>query len=142
MDDFGTGFSSLSYLHKLPLDILKIDKSFVDELGEGNQEASTLADAIVALARSLRLEVIAEGIERPAQRDALWSMGCRLGQGFLYSGPVGADRLAALLTSPPPFWPLPDAGLRNVPHPHPPVLAADPTPTPTPTQFAVSELEP
>ena len=69
MDDFGTGFSSLSYLQKLPLDVLKIDKSFVDELGEGNQ------GAIVSLARSLRLAVVAEGIKRPAQRDALWSRG-------------------------------------------------------------------
>ena len=128
MDDFGTGPSTLSALQELPLDILKIDGTFIDGLGEGNHEASTLAGAIVSLARSLHLEVIAEGIERPAQRDTLWSMGCRLGQGFFYAGLVGPDRLAAVLTSPPPFWALPAAGLPEVPHPHPPTLPAHPIP--------------
>ncbi len=97
MDDFGTGYSSLAYLQKIKLDILKIDKSFVDELGPGNADGSALVNAIISLAASLQLEVVAEGIERPDQRDALKAMGCRLGQGYLYSRPVGADAMTALL---------------------------------------------
>ena len=99
MDDFGTGYSSLSYLQKFQMDILKIDKSFVDDLGGNDRDGSALVSAIIALAHALRLEVVAEGIERPGQRDELWSMGCGLGQGFLYSRPVEADQMSALLAS-------------------------------------------
>jgi EAL domain-containing protein (putative c-di-GMP-specific phosphodiesterase class I) len=101
MDDFGTGYSSLAYLQKFQLDILKIDKSFVDGLGLGNADAHTLVKAIISLATSLQLEVVAEGIERTDQRGELQTMGCRFGQGFLYSVPVGSEALTALLSGSP-----------------------------------------
>ncbi len=89
LDDFGTGYSSLSYLHSLPLRMLKIDQAFVQQLGHGNPTSSTpVVAAILALARALNLQVIAEGIETPAQRDALLSMDCELGQGFLLGRPA------------------------------------------------------
>jgi diguanylate cyclase (GGDEF)-like protein len=89
LDDFGTGYSSLSYLHRFPLHALKIDRSFVSDLGP-DSPPSTLAvlRAITSLARSLDLEVIAEGIETQTQREVLMSLGCRLGQGFLFSRPL------------------------------------------------------
>jgi len=88
LDDFGTGYSSLSYLHRFPLHALKIDRSFISGLGP-DSPPSTLAvlRAITSLARSLDLEVIAEGIETEVQRDMLSSLGCRYGQGFLFSLP-------------------------------------------------------
>ena len=90
LDDFGTGYSSLSYLHSLPLRMLKIDQAFVQQLGDGNPTTSStpVVAAILALARALNLQVIAEGIETPAQRDALLSMGGELGQGFLLGRPA------------------------------------------------------
>jgi len=99
MDDFGTGYSSLSYLQKFPIDILKIDKSFVDGLGEGSLDGSALVNAIISLAQALRLQVVAEGIERSKQLDELWAMGCTLGQGYLYAKPVAAAEMGALLSS-------------------------------------------
>ena len=99
MDDFGTGYSSLSYLQKFQLDVLKIDKSFVDGLGDDDQDGGALVTAIISLAHSLRLEVVAEGIETVAQRDELWSMGCAHGQGYLYSRPVPPQEMATLLSS-------------------------------------------
>jgi EAL domain-containing protein (putative c-di-GMP-specific phosphodiesterase class I) len=97
MDDFGTGYSSLSYLQKFQMDILKIDKAFVDPLGDGDPDSGALVSAIISLAHALRLEVVAEGIERPEQQAQLRAMGCRLGQGFLYSRPVEPAQLSALL---------------------------------------------
>jgi diguanylate cyclase (GGDEF)-like protein/PAS domain S-box-containing protein len=98
VDDFGTGYSSLSYLQQFQIDEVKIDKSFVDGLGSGNPDGGALAKAIASMAHSLRLEVVAEGIESIAQRDELWSMGCGLGQGYLYSRPVPSEDLLSLLT--------------------------------------------
>jgi diguanylate cyclase (GGDEF)-like protein len=86
LDDFGTGYSSLSYLHSLPLDALKIAKPFVDGLTAGGREAGFVG-MIVELARTLDLEVIAEGIETPAQLEALRELGAELGQGFLLGRP-------------------------------------------------------
>jgi len=88
LDDFGTGYSSLSYLHRFPIHSLKIDRSFVSDLRPGEEGGSVpVVRAIHALAASLKLEVIGEGIETPAQCEALQAMGCKLGQGFLFSYP-------------------------------------------------------
>ncbi|OOG55569.1 EAL domain-containing protein [Rhodanobacter sp. C03] len=87
LDDFGTGYSSLSYLHQYPFDTLKIDRSFITELPQGDEETQGLAlvRAIQVLADSLQMKVIAEGIEEESQRQALLRVGCRYGQGFLFA---------------------------------------------------------
>jgi EAL domain-containing protein (putative c-di-GMP-specific phosphodiesterase class I)/GGDEF domain-containing protein len=92
LDDFGTGFSSLSYLNRLPVDALKIDRVFISGL-PGDERAGSLVKAIIALAHSLELKVIAEGVETPEQADWLQARGCDLLQGFLYSRPVPAGEL-------------------------------------------------
>jgi EAL domain-containing protein (putative c-di-GMP-specific phosphodiesterase class I) len=92
LDDFGTGYSSLSYLHQYPFDTLKIDRSFVTELGnERKNQGTAVIRAILALADSLGMQVIAEGIEQAAQRQALLGMGCRHGQGFLFAQAQAAE---------------------------------------------------
>ena len=87
LDDFGTGYSSLSYLHRFPLHALKIDRSFVRELRPASDEGGSAAvvRAVLALAGTLGLEVVAEGIETESLRDLLLELGCTRGQGFLYS---------------------------------------------------------
>jgi diguanylate cyclase (GGDEF)-like protein/PAS domain S-box-containing protein len=89
MDDFGTGYSSLSYLSRFPVDILKMDRSFL--ASNASPQATGLAAAIVALGESLRLEVVAEGIEQSAQYQALRELGCDLGQGFFIARPMDVD---------------------------------------------------
>jgi EAL domain-containing protein (putative c-di-GMP-specific phosphodiesterase class I) len=92
VDDFGTGYSSLSHLQDFPVDVLKIDKSFIDPLNYDEPLGDVMATTIINLARNLGLEVIAEGIEHRAQLDRLIALGCASGQGFLMSRPVdGAD---------------------------------------------------
>jgi diguanylate cyclase (GGDEF)-like protein len=98
IDDFGIGYSSLRYLRRFPLDNLKIEKSFVDGIG-GPGEEPALLEAIVDLARIFGLMVVAEGIERPDQRDRLLDLGCDFGQGHLFSPPVPAAETDALLLS-------------------------------------------
>jgi len=93
IDDFGTGYSSLSYLQRFPLDILKIDKSFVDGLGSQSGGAE-IVGAVVNLAHSLGMQVIAEGVETEAQLDELRRLSCDFAQGFLFSKPVPASDLA------------------------------------------------
>jgi EAL domain-containing protein (putative c-di-GMP-specific phosphodiesterase class I) len=95
IDDFGTGYSSLSYLRELPIDVLKMDKSFVDGIAVCQQRLA-LAEGIVQIARTLRLEVIAEGIESEIQRDLLASMGCQFGQGYLMPMPMPAGQAETL----------------------------------------------
>jgi EAL domain-containing protein (putative c-di-GMP-specific phosphodiesterase class I) len=97
LDDFGTGFSSLSYLRRLPLDQLKIDQSFVRSMLNSPKEAA-IAQALVSLARELGLGVIAEGVETVEERDALRAMGCGTYQGFLFSRPVPAAEFDALMS--------------------------------------------
>jgi diguanylate cyclase (GGDEF)-like protein/PAS domain S-box-containing protein len=96
IDDFGTGYSSLSYLLDLPIDVLKIDKSFVTGIAS-SWRRHALVEGIVRLARTLEVDVIAEGIETETERELLASMGCQFGQGYLLSVPVDADAAAAML---------------------------------------------
>ncbi|PXW93716.1 diguanylate cyclase (GGDEF)-like protein [Sphaerotilus hippei] len=96
IDDFGTGYSSLAYLTQLPISELKIDRSFVRDLGVTEQSAAVV-NAIVALARSLGLRVIAEGVETERQRDVLLRLGCRTMQGFLFAGALSAADLTPWL---------------------------------------------
>ena len=96
LDDFGTGYSSLAYLHRFPVDILKMDRSFVQQMGgSGDQQgkASALARAIISLAEALGLDAVAEGVETAAQREALLALGCRTGQGYLFGRPMALTDL-------------------------------------------------
>jgi diguanylate cyclase (GGDEF)-like protein/PAS domain S-box-containing protein len=95
IDDFGTGYSSLSYLQRFSMDVLKIDKSFVDDIVDGGR--APLVEAMITMARALDLKVIAEGIETPGQMHALEQLGCRLGQGYLFSRPLPAAGITAEL---------------------------------------------
>jgi EAL domain-containing protein (putative c-di-GMP-specific phosphodiesterase class I) len=96
VDDFGTGYSSLQYLLRLPLDSLKVARTFIDGL-DGGGDRATLARAIVDLARSLGLLVVGEGVERPEQLASLTELGCTFAQGFLLGRPMPADDFVALL---------------------------------------------
>ena len=96
MDDFGTGYSSLSYLSRFPVDILKMDRSFV-----GAGENVALQSAIIALGASLDLDVVAEGIELPEQEQSLHDLGCEIGQGFLFARPMGPPELLTFLSARP-----------------------------------------
>ena len=96
IDDFGTGYSSLSYLQRFPVDILKIDRSFTEGLLRGDQ-ATAFVRTIVSLARALDLKTIAEGVEHPAQLEALAALGCDAAQGYLFSRPVSGPEIEELL---------------------------------------------
>ncbi|HJW23951.1 MAG TPA: EAL domain-containing protein [Rhodocyclaceae bacterium] len=101
IDDFGTGYSSLAYLKHLPADYLKIDRSFIKDIPE-DADAVAIVTGIMTLAHSLRLTVVAEGVELEAQRDQLSTLNCDYLQGFLYSKPVPAELLETQLLTPPP----------------------------------------
>jgi len=99
IDDFGTGYSSLSYLQKFPVDILKIDKSFIDKIAAG-KEGAAVAKAIITMSDTLQLKTIAEGIESVGQQAALQVLGCELGQGYHFAKPLrAADMNEFLLAS-------------------------------------------
>lgn len=100
IDDFGTGYSSLSFLHRFPLDLLKIDRSFVSSM-LGSHENREIVRTIIDLGRSLKLRIVAEGVEDELQRSMLWNLGCEMAQGYLWSPPVVAGRAAQFLTSAP-----------------------------------------
>jgi EAL domain-containing protein (putative c-di-GMP-specific phosphodiesterase class I) len=114
MDDFGTGYSSLSHLHSFPFDVLKIDRSFVGRMTEGNQPMQ-IVRTIIELARVLGMNVVAEGIETRKQYSLLRKLGCRYGQGFLFSRPLPAAQMTELLRLPGRILPEPahDAALCN-----------------------------
>jgi diguanylate cyclase (GGDEF)-like protein/PAS domain S-box-containing protein len=97
IDDFGTGYSSLSYLRDFPVDILKLDKSFVDDLGRGT-ESVALAESIVMLANKLHLQTTAEGIETNEQLQLLRSFGCPVGQGYYFSKPLPSSKVDSSLS--------------------------------------------
>ena len=97
LDDFGTGYSSLASLHRFPVDALKIDRSFVAALGADDEASEVIIRSTIAMAHSLGLPVIAEGIEAPAQLRRLRSLGCEFGQGHLFSPALSSGDMAALL---------------------------------------------
>jgi predicted signal transduction protein with EAL and GGDEF domain/heme-degrading monooxygenase HmoA len=96
MDDFGTGYSSLSYLHRFPLDILKIDRSFVSQMDQA-EESRHIVQTIMHLARSLRMEVVAEGTETESQVTQLKALGCDYAQGYFFSKPLAPAAILALI---------------------------------------------
>jgi EAL domain-containing protein (putative c-di-GMP-specific phosphodiesterase class I) len=99
VDDFGTGYSSLARLRDLPIDIIKVDKMFVTGLRPGGP--AQMVSGILQIAGSLGLDVVAEGIERTSERDLLADLGCRLGQGYLYSRPVELAQAQAMILAGP-----------------------------------------
>ncbi len=96
IDDFGTGYSSLSYLKRFPIDVLKIDKSFVDNIGEG-PDTESIIDAVIALAHNLKMKVVAEGIEARKQFDFLRMHQCEEGQGYLFSRPLTSEAFTEMM---------------------------------------------
>jgi EAL domain-containing protein (putative c-di-GMP-specific phosphodiesterase class I) len=96
LDDFGKGYSSLNYLHRFPMDILKIDRSFISHLDDQGSN-SAIVQAIVTLAHQLGMEVIAEGIQTEEQLEKVRALGCEYGQGYLFSHPLNADEAENLL---------------------------------------------
>lgn len=103
IDDFGTGYSSLAYLSQFPIRCIKIDKSFVHEIHTATQEPP-LINAIMAIARGFNMDLVAEGIETPAQVQAIRSMGCNVMQGYFFSKPVSAEEILPLLCNPSPLF--------------------------------------
>ena len=104
LDDFGTGYSSLSYLKRFPVDALKIDRSFIDGLGD-EAEDSAIVEAVVGMARALDIRVVAEGVETERQVACLRELGCELAQGFLFGRPREAATTMELLR---PLDPIPN----------------------------------
>jgi EAL domain-containing protein (putative c-di-GMP-specific phosphodiesterase class I) len=98
IDDFGTGYSSLSYLHRFPLDTLKIDRSFISG-ASGGVNGMEIARTIMPLAKNLRLDVVAEGVETAEQVQELKKLDCKFAQGFYFSKPLSRDDAEALLTA-------------------------------------------
>jgi EAL domain-containing protein (putative c-di-GMP-specific phosphodiesterase class I) len=96
LDDFGTGYSSLSYLHQFPIDTLKIDRSFISRLGT-TSDGIEIVNTILALAQSLDMEVVAEGVETAEQLQLLRNLHCAYAQGYHLSRPVDGEQFEALL---------------------------------------------
>ncbi|MGH7622462.1 MAG: EAL domain-containing protein, partial [Gemmatimonadaceae bacterium] len=98
IDDFGTGYCNLSYLQQFPIDILKIDKSFITNVAKNGGDAA-LASSIVGLATALQLHTVAEGVEDAEQRTQLIALGCGYGQGYLFAKPISAETIGELIAS-------------------------------------------
>ena len=98
LDDFGTGYSSMGYLQRFPFDRIKIDRSFIGAVG-GDGQTGAIIEAILAMAKSLRMRVTAEGVETREQLDFLCHHGCDGVQGFLLARPIAAEQIASLLTT-------------------------------------------
>nr|WP_281405686.1 EAL domain-containing protein [Mesorhizobium sp. B2-3-4] len=96
LDDFGTGFASLTHLLTMPVDVIKIDKSFIDRLGQGDPSLA-IVEGLIDIARKLNIRVVAEGIESELQASMLLDIGCELGQGFLFSQAVSRQIATGLL---------------------------------------------
>ena len=99
LDDFGTGYSSLSYLRDFPIDVLKIDQSFVFRIGQTEKD-DAIVKAIFAMGHSLGMDIVAEGVETIENLDFLKAQGCDMVQGYLISRPIPADKLTDMLTQP------------------------------------------
>jgi len=119
IDDFGTGYASLAYLHRFPATALKIDRSFIDSLGDSPTHAIVMA--MINLAHALGLTAIAEGIETAEQLAVLRELGCDLGQGYYFARPEAAETIEPLLRSPEQFAPLLEAPIRSTAEPIKPV---------------------
>jgi EAL domain-containing protein (putative c-di-GMP-specific phosphodiesterase class I) len=100
IDDFGTGFSSLAYLKRFPIDKLKVDQSFVRDIPQQRADMEIVA-AVISLAKNLRLDVLAEGVETETQLEVLRNMECSYAQGYLFSRPVPAEQISPLLKEKP-----------------------------------------
>jgi EAL domain-containing protein (putative c-di-GMP-specific phosphodiesterase class I) len=98
LDDFGTGYSSLNYLRQYPIQVIKIDRSFLEEVPD-NDASSTLAGTIISMAHALGKEVVAEGVERVEQLDFLRERGCDIAQGFYLAQPLPVAEVTALLSA-------------------------------------------
>ena len=96
IDDFGTGYSCLSYLHRFPIDTLKVDRSFVSSMEDGSENGE-IVRTIIGLAKTLNLDVVAEGIETIHQLHQLRILGCEYGQGYLFSRPVSVEKAEILV---------------------------------------------
>ena len=97
VDDFGTGYSSLGYLKRFPIDILKLDKAFVDGLGGQDPRSQAIPRAVITLAHDLGMIAMAEGVESPEQAVELASLGCGFAQGYLFARPQPPDAVSELL---------------------------------------------
>jgi EAL domain-containing protein (putative c-di-GMP-specific phosphodiesterase class I) len=120
IDDFGTGYSSLGYLHRFPVDTLKIDRSFVGRIGEASENIE-IVRTIVSLADNMGMDVVAEGVETLAQFGSLRSLNCQYGQGYLFSRPVDATTIDGWISRTPDWqaalFPKSDSKVISVPAP-------------------------
>ena len=99
LDDFGTGYSSFTYLQKLPIDVLKVDKSLIDEIAQPDRNALLLMESLVQMSRLLGYRIVAEGVEKFDQLVLLRQIGCSACQGYLLGKPMSAETVAQLLAS-------------------------------------------